>query len=195
MSGMKFENKLPSGYSAEEIEPDKKSELRLYAVSAAAAALLTAAGCFICDISLLFDAAGVFALILRLAVITVLTAVCLVGQEYIKCILIGRLTGKPARVVRDKFGAHIEYRCWLDAKTGTVVCLVPTAAVCAVLLIAMLILPDTLFWQCYVIFTVNIAACVPEAYTVHKLRSAPCPALMKNEGGKTLIATEKNKCT
>ena len=101
---MTFENKLPSGYTTGtiDLDGDKKLSLRLYAAAAAVAVALTVVCCLLKDISLLFDASGVFALLGRFILIMLITAVCLVGQEYLKCIIIGKLTGKPARVVREQ---------------------------------------------------------------------------------------------
>ena len=133
------------------VDGDKKLSLRLYAAAAAVAVALTVVCCLLKDISLLFDASGVFALLGRFILIMLITAVCLVGQEYLKCIIIGKLTGKPARVVRGRMSAYIEYKCWLDKRSYLIMSLAPAAAVCLVLLILMIILPDKLFWQCYVI--------------------------------------------
>ena len=57
---MKFENKLPSGYTTEtiDLDGDKKLAVRLYAAAAAIAVVLTVVCCLLKDISLLFDASG-----------------------------------------------------------------------------------------------------------------------------------------
>lgn len=163
---MKFENKLPSGYTTEtiDLDGDKKLAVRLYAAAAAIAVVLTVVCCLLKDISLLFDASGVFALLGRFILVMLITAVCLVGQEYLKCIIIGKLTGKPARVVRGRMSAYIEYKCWLDKRSYLIMSLAPAAAVCLVLLILMIILPDKLFWQCYVIFIVSLTGACGDAY-------------------------------
>ena len=100
---MKFENKLPSGYTTEtiDLDGDKKLAVRLYAAAAAVAVGLTVVCCLLKDISLLFDASGAFALLGRFILVMLITAVCLVGQEYLKCIIIGKLTVKPARRARQ----------------------------------------------------------------------------------------------
>lgn len=141
---MKFENKLPSGYTTEtiDLDGDKKLAVRLYAAAAAIAVVLTVVCCLLKDISLLFDASGAFALLGRFILVMLITAVCLVGQEYLKCIIIGKLTVKPARVVRGRMSAYIEYKCWLDKRSYLIMSLAPAAAVCLVLLILMIILPD-----------------------------------------------------
>lgn len=140
---MTFENKLPSGYTTGtiDLDGDKKLSLRLYAAAAAVAVVLTVVCCLLKDISLLFDASGVFALLGRFVLIMLITAFCLVGQEHLKCIIIGKLTGKPARVVRGRMSAYIEYKCWLDKRSYLIMSLAPAAAVCLVLLILMIILP------------------------------------------------------
>ena len=138
---MTFENKLPSGYTTGtiDLDGDKKLSLRLYAAAAAIAVALTVVCCFLKDISLLFDASGVFALLGRFVLIMLITAACLVGQEHLKCIIIGKLTGKPARVVRGRMSAYIEYKCWLDKRSYLIMSLAPAAAVCLVLLILMIV--------------------------------------------------------
>lgn len=131
---MTFENKLPSGYTTGtiDLDGDKKLSLRLYAAAAAVAVALTVVCCLLKGISLLFDASGVFALLGRFVLIMLITAFCLVGQEHLKCIIIGKLTGKPARVVRGRMSAYIEYKCWLDKRSYLIMSLAPAAAVCLV---------------------------------------------------------------
>lgn len=72
---MTFENKLPSGYTTGtiDLDGDKKLSLRLYAAAAAVAVVLTVVCCFLKDISLLFDASGVFALLGRFVLIMLIT--------------------------------------------------------------------------------------------------------------------------
>ncbi len=190
---MTFENKLPKGFEARTVAPDgdKRLTIRLYAASGAAAAALIALGCLIKSISLLFDAAGAFALLARFVLVMLVLAASLIAQEYLRCYIIGRLTGKPARVVRDGLSAHIEYKCWLDRKSYLIMSLAPAAAVCLLMLICMLVLPDRLFWQCYVIFTVALAGAAGELYTAYILSKEKDTVLVKNEGCKILIATEK----
>lgn len=190
---MTFENKLPSGYTTGtiDLDGDKKLSLRLYAEAAAVAVALTVVCCLIKDISLLFDASGVFALLGRFVLIMLITAFCLVGQEHLKCIIIGKLTGKPARVVRGRMSACIEYKCWLDKRSYLIMSLAPAAAVCLVLLILMIALPDKLFWQCYVIFIVSLTGACGDAYVAYRLCKEKSDVRIKNEGYKILIATEK----
>lgn len=190
---MKFENKLPSGYTTEtiDLDGDKKLAVRLYAAAAAIAVVLTVVCCLLKDISLLFDASGAFALLGRFILVMLITAVCLVGQEYLKCIIIGKLTGKPARVVRGRMSAYIEYKCWLDKRSYLIMSLAPAAAVCLVLLILMIILPDKLFWQCYVIFIVSLTGACGDAYVAYRLCKEKPDVRIKNEGYKIFIATEK----
>lgn len=190
---MTFENKLPSGYTTGtiDLDGDKKLSLRLYAAAAAVAVVLTVVCCFLKDISLLFDASGVFALLGRFVLIMLITAACLVGQEHLKCIIIGKLTGKPARVLRGRMSAYIEYKCWLDKRSYLIMSLAPAAAVCLVLLILMIALPDKLFWQCYVIFIVSLTGACGDAYVAYRLCKEKSDVRIKNEGYKILIATEK----
>ncbi len=190
---MKFENKLPSGYTTEtiDLDGDKKLAVRLYAAAAAIAVVLTVVCCLLKDISLLFDASGAFALLGRFILVMLITAVCLVGQEYLKCIIIGKLTVKPARVVRGRMSAYIEYKCWLDKRSYLIMSLAPAAAVCLVLLILMIILPDKLFWQCYVIFIVSLTGACGDAYVAYRLSKEKPDVRIKNEGYKISIATEK----
>ncbi len=190
---MTFENKLPAGYetSTVDLDADKKLKIKIYAASAAAAAVLIALGCLIRSISLLFDAAGAFALIIRFILLMLVLAASLAGQEYLKCLILGRLTGKPARVVREGMSARIEYKCWLDRKSYVIMSLLPAAAVCLVLLLLMLMLPDSLFWQCYVIFTVTLAGAAGDVYIAYRLFREKRGVRVKNEGYNILIATEK----
>ena len=190
---MTFENKLPAGYDTctVDLDADKKLKIKIYAASGAAAAVLIVLGCLIKDISLLFDAAGAFALIMRFILIVLIIAASLIGQEYLKCLILGRLTSKPARVVRGRLSARIEYKCWLDRKSYAVMSLAPAAAVCLVMLLLMLILPDKLFWQCYVIFTVNLAGAAGDVYIAYRLFREKQDVRVKNEGYNILIATEK----
>lgn len=115
----------------------------------------------------------------------------MVGQEHLKCIIIGKLTGKPARVVRGRMSAYIEYKCWLDKRSYLIMSLAPAAAVCLVLLILMIALPDKLFWQCYVIFIVSLTGACGDAYVAYRLCKEKSDVRIKNEGYKILIATEK----
>lgn len=190
---MKFENKLPSGYTTEtiDLDGDRKLRVRIYAAAGAAALVLTVLCCFIKDISLLFDASGFFALLGRFILVLLIIAASLVGQEYLKCVIIGRLTDKPARVVRDKMSAYIEYKCWLDKRSYLIMSLAPAAAVCLIALILMLVLPDKLFWQCYAVFIVNLAGACGDAYIAYRLFAQKRDVRVKNEGYKILIATEK----
>lgn len=190
---MTYENKLPAGFESRGIDPDndKKLRVRLYVASGAAAVLLLGLGCLLEDISLLFDASGAFALLFRFVIVIALLGATLVGQEYLKCILFGHLTGKPARVVREKLSARIEYKCWLDRKSYVIMSLVPAGAICLVLLIFMLILPDKFFWQCYIIFVVNLVGAAGDAYTAYLLYREKADVRVKNDGYTTLIATEK----
>ena len=102
-----------------------------------------------------------------------------------------QLTGKPARVVRGRMSACIEYKCWLDKRSYLIMSLAPAAAVCLVLLILMIILPDKLFWQCYVIFIVSLTGACGDAYVAYRLCKEKSDVRIKNEGYKILIATEK----
>lgn len=190
---MEFENKLPKGYETRTVDlnADKKLKVRIYAAAAAAAVLLTVLGCLIKSVSLLFDAAGALALIMRFILLVLVIAASLVGQEYLKCFILGRLTGKPARVVRGGMSAWIEYKCWLDRKSYVIMSLAPAAAVCLVTLLLMLMLPDKLFWQCYVIFTITLAGAAGDAYIAYTLFGEKGEVRVKNEGYNILIATEK----
>lgn len=69
--------------------------------------------------------------------------------------------------------------------------LAPAAAVCLVLLILMIALPDKLFWQCYVIFIVSLTGACGDAYVAYRLCKEKSDVRIKNEGYKILIATEK----
>ncbi len=190
---MEFENKLPKGYETRtvDLDADKKLKVGIYAASAAAAVLLTVLGCLIKSVSLLFDAGGVFALIIRLVLIVLALAASLVLQDFLKCFILGRLTGKPARVVREGMSARIEYKCWLDRKSYVIMSLAPAAAVCLLMLLLMLVLPDGLFWPCCVIFTVSLAGAAGDAYIAYKLFGEKGEVRVKNEGYNILIATEK----
>lgn len=190
---MTYENKLPNGFETEavDLDSDKKLRIRLYAATGAIAAVLIVLGCLIKNISLLFDASGFFALLGRFVLIILIIAACLAGQEYLRCFIIGRLTGKPARVVRDRMSACIEYKCWLDKRSYIIMSLAPALAVCLLTIVFMLILPDKLFWQCYVIFTVNLAGATGDAYIAYRLFKEKRDVRVKNEGYKMLIATEK----
>ncbi len=190
---MTFENKLPVGYETQTVDPDtdKKLKIEIYAASAAAAAVLIVLGCLIKDISLLFDAAGAFALIIRFILIVLFIAASLIGQEYLRCFILGKLTSKPARVVRGRLSAWIEYKCWLDRKSYIIVSLAPAAAVCLLMLLLMLVVPDKLFWQCYVIFTVSLAGAAGDVYVAYRLLREKRDVRVKNEGYNILIATEK----
>ena len=190
---MKFENKLPSGYTTEtiDLDGDRKLRMRLYAAAAALAVVPTVLLSLFKSISLLFDASGFFALLGRFILVMLIIAACLVGQEYLKCVIIGRLTDKPARVVRDKLSAYIEYKCWLDKRSYIIMSLAPALAVCAVALILMLVLPDKLFWQCYAVLIVNLTGACGDAYIAYRLYREKRDVRVKNEGYKILIATEK----
>ena len=118
-------------------------------------------------------------------------AVGLVGQEYLKCFVLGKLTSKPARVMRGRMSARIEYKCWLDKKSYIIMSLAPAAAECLLMIIFMLILPDKLFWQCYVVFTVFFAGAAGDAYIAYRLLREKRDVRVKNEEYKILIATEK----
>lgn len=190
---MTFENKLPAGYETQTVDPDtdKKLKIEIYAASAAAVAVLIVLGCLIKDMSLLFDAAGAFALIIRFILIVLFIAASLIGQEYLRCLILGKLTSKPARVVRGRMSAWIEYKCWLDRKSYIIVSLAPAAAVCLLMLLLMLVVPDKLFWQCYVIFTVSLAGTAGDVYVAYRLLREKRDVRVKNEGYNILIATEK----
>lgn len=144
------------------------------------------------DISLLFDASGVFALLGRFVLIMLITAACLVGQEHLKCIIIGKLTGKPARVVRGRMSAYIEYKCWLDKRSYLIMSLAPAAAVCLVLLILMIALPDKLFWQCYVIFIVSLTGACGDAYVAYRLCKEKSDVRIKTRDTRYLLQRRNN---
>ncbi len=190
---MTYENKLPSGFKTEtvDLDNDKKLRIKLYAATLLAAAVIIALGCLIKNISLLFDAPGFFALLGRFILIMLIIAVGLVGQEYLKCFVLGKLTSKPARVMRGRMSARIEYKCWLDKKSYIIMSLAPAAAECLLMIIFMLILPDKLFWQCYVVFTIVFAGAAGDAYIAYRLLREKRDVRVKNEEYKILIATEK----
>ncbi len=190
---MTYENKLPSGFETEtvDLDSDKRLRIKLCTATGIAAAVIIALGCLIKNISLLFDAPGFFALLGRFILIMLIITVCLVGQEYLKCFVLGKLTSKPARVVRDRMSARIEYKCWLDKKSYIIMSLAPAAAECLLLLVFMLILPAKLFWQCYAVFTVVLAGAAGDAYIAYRLLREKRDVRVKNEEYKILIATEK----
>ena len=70
--------------------------------------------------------------------VTVLCVLSLYISEYIKCAVVGGVTGKPARVVREKYWAYTEFRCWLDKKSFMTISFAPALAVCLAMLILML---------------------------------------------------------
>ena len=55
----------------------------------------------------------------------------------------------------------------------------------------MIILPDKLFWQCYVIFIVSLTGACGDAYVAYRLSKEKPDVRIKNEGYKIFIATEK----
>ncbi len=190
---MTYENKLPAGFETENVDFDSDKRLRteLYAAAGIAAAAIIALGCLIKNISLLFDASGFFALLGRFILIMLAIAVLLAGQEYLKCFVLGMVTSKPARVVRDRMSARIEYRCWLDKRGYIIMSLAPAAAECLLMIVLMLVLPDKLFWQCYVVFAVILAGAAGDVYIAYRLLREKRDVRVKNEGYKILIATEK----
>ena len=190
---MTYENKLPSGFETDtvDLDSDKKLGIKLCAVTGIAAAVLIVLGCLIKNISLLFDASGFFALLGRFILIMLIIAACLIGQEYLRCFVLGELTSKPARVVRGRMSARIEYKCWLDKRSYIIMSLAPAAAECLLMIILMLVLPAKLFWQCYVIFVVILAGAAGDVYIADRLLREKREVRIKNEGYKILIATEK----
>ena len=93
--------------------------------------------------------------------------------------------------MRGRMSARIEYKCWLDKKSYIIMSLAPAAAECLLMIIFMLILPDNLFWQCYVVFTVVFAGAAGDAYIAYRLLREKRDVRVKNEEYKILIATEK----
>ncbi len=185
---MVYENKLPGGY---EQTRTVKAGIKLYAVSGAVLLLLLVPGCVIKGFAPLFDASGAFTLALRFLLTLAIAVISLFAQEYIKCAVIGRVTGKPARIVRKKGAAFVEYRCWLDKRAFMIISFVPPAAICTVSLLLALILPDKLFWQAYLVFALNLAGMTGDGYTALALAGLTGGVRIKNEGPDTLIATEK----
>ena len=107
------------------------------------------------------------------------------------CLSVLNCSTTSARVVRGRMSAYIEYKCWLDKRSYLIMSLAPAAAVCLVLLILMIILPDKLFWQCYVIFIVSLTGACGDAYVAYRLSKEKPDVRIKNEGYKISIATEK----
>lgn len=191
---MTFENKLPEGFERTlTIEPEKDIKLRLKLDGAAAVIALSFVllGSLVKDIGLLFEAAGGAMLALRVVLVTVLCVLSLYISEYIKCAVVGGVTGKPARVVREKYWAYTEFRCWLDKKSFMTISFAPALAVCLAMLILMLVLPGKFFWQCYAIFIVNLTGTVGDGYTALVLARQAGEVRIKTEGLTTYIATEK----
>lgn len=189
---MVYENKLPSGYTAETVSlgKDKKLTLGIYGGSVLIAALAVILAAVSKNIGLLFDTSGIFSLIVRLVLVIIIIVLSILAQELIKCALIGKLTGKPARLVRGKMSAYVEYKCWLDRRGYLIISLAPAAAICLVSLLLALILPDGVFWQCYCVFVVNLAGMSADAYIAFRLLRLKGTPLAKNEGYDTLIAVE-----
>ena len=191
---MIFENKLPESFEQTlviEPERDKKLRLKLDGAAAALGVVLVLLGCLVKNIGLLFDTAGVLMLILRIVLVSVLCTLSLFAGEHIKCAVIGRVTGKPARVVHKKFWAYTELRCWIDRRSFLIISFVPSAAVCLAMLILILALPEKFFWQCYAIFIVNLLGTVGDGYIAIMLAKTSVEIRIKNEGLTTYIATEK----
>lgn len=188
MNIMVYENKLTGGY---EQPRAVKAGSKLHAVSGAVLVLLLVPACVIKGFAPLFDASGVFTLALRLLLTVIIAVLSLFAQECIKCAVIGRVTGKPARIVRKKGAAFVEYRCWLDKRAFMIISFVPPAAICTISLLLALILPDKLFWQAYTVFALNFAGMTGDGYTALTLARLTGGVRIKNEGFDTLIATEK----
>lgn len=191
---MTFENKLPEGFERTlVIEPEKDARLRLKLCGAAAviAVVLVLLGSLVKDIGLLFETAGAVMLALRMVLVTALCVMSLFISEYIKCAVVGSVTGKPARVVRKKYWAYTEFRCWLDKKSFMIISFAPALTICLAMLLLMLVLPGKFFWQCYAIFIVNLTGTAGDGYTALMLARHAGEVRIKTEGLTTYIATEK----
>ncbi len=188
MNVMVYENKLPRDY---EQTQTVKADIKLYAASGAVLAIALVLGCVIKGVDQLLNASGVFTLALKLLLTAAIAVLSLFAQEYIKCVAIGKVTGKPARVVREKGTAYVEYRCWLDKRAFMIISFAPAAAICLISLILAFILADKLFWQAYLVFALNFAGMTGDGYTAIVLAKLTGGVRIKNEGLDTLIATEK----
>lgn len=188
MTDMVYENKLPGGYAQTRTV---EAGARLYAVAGAVFALLLAPACLIKGVDALFNASGVFTLALKLLLTVAMAVLSLIAQELVKCALIGKVTGKPARIVRERGAAFVDYKCWLDKRAFVIVSLAPPAAICLASLILALLLPDGAFWQAYLIFALNFAGATGDGYTALILSKINGGVRIKNDGSRTLIATEK----
>ena len=169
---MSAKKSKPEGFKNKEtidLRADKKLWLGINGAALAAAMVLVLLGCLYEPVTRFFDAAGGWMLLLRFVLLLVGMGVYFYMNEYIRRFMIEKLTGKAAQVVREKPCVFTAPTRSLTVKEYLKVSFVPVLALGALLLLLMLVLPEKLFWQVYIIQIINLAGAAGEVYIAYKL--------------------------
>lgn len=148
----------------------KKQRLVLLAIGFSAAALVFAVGCIAVPISELFDVSGILSLLLRLLAIAVFTHLYFLLYESLHAALLRKYCGES--VHRVNIGLRLFYcmsKCGLTPKAFFAVKLLPTGIIFAALLLLCILLPSSLFWEVYIILTIDLACAAPYYCTAYIL--------------------------
>ena len=169
---MSAKKSKPEGFKNKEtidLRADKKLWLGINGAALAAAMVLVLLGCLYEPVTRFFDAAGAWRLLLRFVLLLVGMGVYFFLNEYIRRFMIEKLTGKAAQVVREKPCVFTAPTRSLTVKEYLKVSFVPVLALGALLLLLMLVLPEKLFWQVYIIQIINLVGAAGDVYIAYKL--------------------------
>ena len=169
---MSAKKSKPEGFKNKEtidLRADKKLWLGINGAALAAAMVLVLLGCLYEPVTRFFDAAGGWMLLLRFVLLLVGMGVYFYMNEYIRRFMIEKLTGKAAQVVREKPCVFTAPTRSLTVKEYLKVSFVPVLALGALLLLLILVLPEKLFWQVYIIQIIKLAGAAGDVYIAYKL--------------------------
>lgn len=145
------------------IETKKPTQtLALTGIGLAAAAIVFVIGCLFVPISELYNVSGILELLLRLLVIVILAYGCFMLHETLHAMLLKKYCGDS--VQRVNIGLRMFYhtsKCGLEPKAFFTVKLLPTVAIFVLLLLICILLPESLFWEVYIILVMDIACASP----------------------------------
>ena len=169
---MSAQKSKPEGFNDKEtldLRADKKLRLSINGAALAAAAVLTLLGCLYEPVTRFYDAAGVWRLLLRFVLLLAGMGVYFFLNEYIRRLMIEKVTGKKAQAVREKPCVFTAPARCLSVKEYLKISFAPVLALGVLLLLLTLILPAKLFWQVYIIQIINLAGAAGEVYIAYKL--------------------------
>lgn len=169
---------------------DKKLRLYISIASVVTAMVMVAIGWKIVPIKELYDAGSLAEFVWRAVAVILGMAACLAAHEGIHILMLRKLHGHSTETGFDKAYPYIGCKDYFEKRSYILLSLAPVAIIFVILLVLLLVVPESWFWVVYIILILNISGSIGDFYCAYKLLIEKENIRIKDDG-KTVEIQKK----